>query len=199
MDLSEKQQEKWETKAKQGLLYNDSAVSSVMQKMRSVLYSTVKTAHGETFGVLSMGITTSDDWGDHGKLEIDETKLEAAFEQYSDQIGELFAGTSIDENGNTVKTGIMHKLDDVLTGAVKTTGARKDKGTLVQLAGTKTGTSATDNSIYDQLKSISKLISSLEDRYEQQQDRYWKQFSNLEAMMGNLNSQTSYIQQLMQF
>lgn len=199
MDLSEKQQEKWEEKAKEGLLYNDSTVSTVMQKMRSVLYSTVKTADGQTFSLFSMGITTSDDWGDHGKLELDETKLEAAFEQYGDQIADLFAGTTVDENGNTVKTGIMHKLDDVLTGAVKTTGARKDKGTLVQLAGTKTGTSATDNSIYDQLKSISTLISSLETRYEMQQDRYWKQFSNLETMMGSLNSQTSYIQQLMQF
>lgn len=199
MDLSEKQQEKWEEKAKEGLLYNDSTVSTVMQKMRSVLYSTVKTADGQTFSLFSMGITTSDDWGDHGKLELDETKLEAAFEQYADQIADLFAGTTVDENGNTVKTGIMHKLDDVLTGAVKTTGARKDKGTLVQLAGTKTGTSATDNSIYDQLKSISTLISSLETRYEKQQDRYWKQFSNLETMMGSLNSQTSYIQQLMQF
>ena len=38
MDLSEKQQEKWEEKAKEGLLYNDSTVSTVMQKMRSVLY-----------------------------------------------------------------------------------------------------------------------------------------------------------------
>lgn len=199
MDLSEKQQEKWEEKAKEGLLYNDSTVSTVMQKMRSVLYSTVKTADGQTFSLFSMGITTSDDWGDHGKLELDETKLEAAFEQYADQIADLFAGTTVDENGNTVKTGIMHKLDGVLTGAVKTTGARKDKGTLVQLAGTKTGTSATDNSIYDQLKSISTLISSLETRYEKQQDRYWKQFSNLETMMGSLNSQTSYIQQLMQF
>lgn len=199
MNLSEKQQEKWEEKAKEGLLYNDSTVSTVMQKMRSVLYSTVKTADGQTFSLFSMGITTSDDWGDHGKLELDETKLEAAFEQYADQIADLFAGTTVDENGNTVKTGIMHKLDDVLTGAVKTTGARKDKGTLVQLAGTKTGTSATDNSIYDQLKSISTLISSLETRYEKQQDRYWKQFSNLETMMGSLNSQTSYIQQLMQF
>lgn len=199
MDLSEKQQEKWEEKAKEGLLYNDSTVSTVMQKMRSVLYSTVKTADGQTFSLFSMGITTSDDWGDHGKLELDETKLEAAFEQYGDQIADLFAGTTVDENGNTVKTGIMHKLDNVLTGAVKTTGARKDKGTLVQLAGTKTGTSATDNSIYDQLKSISTLISSLETRYEKQQDRYWKQFSNLETMMGSLNSQTSYIQQLMQF
>ena len=199
MDLSEKQQEKWEEKAKEGLLYNDSTVSTVMQKMRSVLYSTEKTADGQTFSLFSMGITTSDDWGDHGKLELDETKLEAAFGQYADQIADLFAGTTVDENGNTVKTGIMHKLDGVLTGAVKTTGARKDKGTLVQLAGTKTGTSATDNSIYDQLKSISTLISSLETRYEKQQDRYWKQFSNLETMMGSLNSQTSYIQQLMQF
>ena len=68
MDLSEKQQEKWEEKAKEGLLYNDSTVSTVMQKMRSVLYSTVKTADGQTFSLFSMGITTSDDWGDHGKL-----------------------------------------------------------------------------------------------------------------------------------
>ncbi len=199
MDLSEKQQEKWEEKAKQGLLYNDSAVSSVMQKMRSVLYSTVKTADGETFSLFSMGITTSDDWGDHGKLEIDEDALEKAFEQHSSQIAELFAGTTIDDEGNTVKTGIMHQLDEVLTGAVKTTGAREDKGTLVQIAGTSSGTSATDNSIFDQLKSISNLISSLEERYEQQQDRYWSRFANLETMMGDLNSQTSYIQQLLQF
>lgn len=199
MDLSEKQQEKWEEKAKQGLLYNDSAVSSVMQKMRSVLYSTVKTADGQNFSLFSMGITTSDDWTKHGTLEIDEKKLEEAFENYSSQIEELFTGTSINEKGETVQTGIMYKMDDVLTGAVKTTGARKDKGTLVQIAGMKTGTAATDNSIFDQLKSIQNLISSLENRYEQQQDRYWKQFSSLETMMGNLNSQTNYIQQLMQF
>ena len=93
----------------------------------------------------------------------------------------------------------MHQLDEVLTGAVKTTGAREDKGTLVQIAGTSSGTSATDNSIFDQLKSISNLISSLEERYEQQQDRYWSRFANLETMMGDLNSQTSYIQQLLQF
>ena len=68
--------EKWEEKAKEGLLYNDSTVSTVMQKMRSVLYSTVKTADGQTFSLFSMGITTSDDWGDHGKLELDETKLQ---------------------------------------------------------------------------------------------------------------------------
>ncbi len=199
MDLSETQQEKWETMAKKGLLYNDSAVSTVMQKMRSVLYSTVKTADGQNFSLFSMGITTSDNWTEHGKLELDETKLEAAFENYSSQIEELFAGTTIDEEGNTVKTGIMHQLDDVLTSAVKTTGARKDKGTLVQIAGMPTGTASTDNSIFDQLKSIQTLISSLEERYENQQDRYWKQFSSLESMMGDLNSQTSYIQQLMQF
>ncbi|MBE6880454.1 MAG: flagellar capping protein [Ruminococcaceae bacterium] len=199
MDLSEKQQEKWETMAKKGLLYNDSAVSSVMQKMRSVLYSTVKTADGQNFSLFSMGITTSDDWTKHGQLELDEKKLEEAFENFAPQIEELFTGTTIDEEGNTVKTGIMHKLDEVLTSAVKTTGARNEKGSLVQIAGMKTGTAATDNSIFDQLKSIQNLIDSLEERYENQQDRYWKQFSSLESIMGNLNSQTTYIQQLMQF
>ena len=199
MDLSEKQQEKWETMAKKGLLYNDSAVSSVMQKMRSVLYSTVKTADGQNFSLFSMGITTSDDWTKHGQLELDEKKLEEAFENFAPQIEELFTGTTIDAEGKTVKTGIMHKLDETLTSAVKTTGARNEKGSLVQIAGMKTGTAATDNSIFDQLKSIQNLIDSLEERYENQQDRYWKQFSSLESIMGNLNSQTTYIQQLMQF
>lgn len=199
MDLSEKQQEKWETMAKKGLLYNDSAVSSVMQKMRSVLYSTVKTADGQNFSLFSMGITTSDDWTKHGQLELDEKKLEEAFENFAPQIEELFTGTTIDAEGKTVKTGIMHKLDETLTSAVKTTGARNEKGSLVQIAGMKTGTAATDNSIFDQLKSIQNLISDLEERYENQQDRYWKQFSSLESIMGNLNSQTTYIQQLMSF
>lgn len=199
MDLSEKQQEKWEEKAKAGLLHNDSTVGNIMQKMRSILYTSVKTADGQSFNIYSMGIKTTSDYTKHGQLTIDTKALETAFENYADQISELFTGTTVDENGNVVNNGIMSKLNDVLTSAVKTTGQRKDKGTLVQLAGTKSGTAATDNSIYDQLKKMNTMISDLEDRYEREQDRYWSQYTALEKMMSELNSQSSYFSQLMTF
>lgn len=199
MDLSETQQEKWETKAKEGLLHSDSAISTVMTGLRSVLYESIDLGDGKSFGLFSMGITTSDDWTSHGTLVLDETKLKEAFETNADNIAELFTGTSKNEAGETVQNGIMYKFDNALTGAVKSTGARKDKGTLVQIAGLATGTSSTDNSIFDQLKSINTLVKQLEDRYDQQQNRYWKQFSNLESMMGSLNSQQTYISQLMSF
>ena len=91
----------------------------------------------------------------------------------------------------------MNQFNTALDSAVKTSGARKNKGILVQKAGVESTSSATDNSIYDEIKSLKKLISSLQDRYEKEQDRYWSKFSNMESALGNLNSQTSSLSQLM--
>ncbi len=41
------------------------------------------------------------------------------------------------------------------------------------------------------------MIDTLKDRYEQQQERYWSIYSNMETMLGSINGQSSYIQQLM--
>lgn len=188
MDLSEKQEEKWETMAKKGILYNDSATTSIMSKLRTSLYQTTTLADGSSFGLFSMGITTSDDWTKHGTLVLDEQKLTEAFEKNADAIAELFADK---------EKGIMNQFNAALDSAVKTTGERKEKGILVQKAGVESTSSATDNSIYDEIKSLKTLISSLQDRYDKEQDRYWKQFSNMESALGNLNSQTSSLTQLM--
>lgn len=188
MALSEKQEEKWEAKAKQGLLYHDSTVSDIMTKLRSALYGSVEAGDGTKVGLYNIGITTSSNWTEHGKLVLDETALTEAFSKYSDEIADLFSDS---------ENGIMKQFDSVLTSAVKTTGTRAEKGVLVQKAGVENGTSATDNAIYDQLKSIAELIDSLNERYEKEQTRYWSIYSNLESMMSDLNSQTSYITQLM--
>ncbi len=177
--LTEKQEEQWEEKAKKGLLYNDSTIGSIMSKLRVALMGSVEAADGKILGLAQLGIMTSSDYQEHGKLEIDEDKLNAAIDTYGEDIARLFSDK---------ENGIMTKFDAVLEGAVGTTG---DKGSLINKAGLKTGSSATDNEIYDQMKRITSKISSLEKRYENEQNRLWKKYSAMESMLAQLNNQQS--------
>lgn len=180
-EMDEKQIEKWETAAKKGVIYNDSTVSSIMTRMRTALYSTIDAEDGK-FGLFSMGIKTSTDYSEHGKLELDETKFDAAFEKYGDEITKLFTDST---------SGIMKKVSDVIDGAVRTTGTVK--GSLIQKAGLEKGTTSTDNYIYRQMKSVKDRISVLQDRYDAKEDYWWKVFTNLETMMSDFNEQSSYL------
>lgn len=179
LGLSEEQEKKWEEKAKLGLLYNDSSIGSVMSKLRVALMGSVEAADGKTLGLAQLGIMTSTDYREHGKLEIDEDKLNSAIETYGADISRLFSDS---------EKGIMTKFDAVLESAVGTTG---DRGTLINKAGLKTGSSATDNDIYDQMKRITNKITTLEKRYESEQNRLWKKYSAMESMLANLNNQQS--------
>ncbi|MDR1754438.1 MAG: flagellar filament capping protein FliD [Eubacterium sp.] len=188
MEMSEKQSEQWDKVAKQGMLYNDSTLTGMMSKIRTLLYTTASSADGGSVGLFTIGITAgSTNYMDHGKLTIDEGKLLESFRKDPDSIMRLFTDP---------EEGMMVKLEKLLDSYVKTTGERKDKGLLIQKAGTANSSSTLDNSIYDQIRKINTMIGSLEDRFKQQEDRYWKVFSNLETQMSNLNSQTSSISQL---
>lgn len=177
--LSEKNEEKWEEKAKEGLLYHDSTISSIMSKLRVALMGTVQAADGKMIGLASLGLNIATDYKEHGKIEIDEEKLNSAINEYGEDISKLFS----DE-----KNGIMVKFDEALESAVGTTG---EKGTLINKAGLATGTSATDNYIYDQMKRITSKITALETRYENEQTRLWKKYSAMESMLSTLNSQSA--------
>ncbi len=177
--LSETQEEKWEEKAKQGLLYHDSLINTVMTNLRMSLMGSVEAADGKLISLSSLGITTATDYKEHGKLELDEEALDAAIAEYGDDISKLFS----DE-----EDGIMVKFDKALEAAVGTTG---DKGTLINKAGLASGSSATDNDIYNQMKRVTDKIKSLEKRYESEQSRLWKKYSAMESMLANLNNQQS--------
>lgn len=192
MDLSESQEAKWEKLAKKGLLYRDSTLQSIMSQMRTAIYSSVDAPDGTKVGLYRLGITTTSNLSEHGKLQfsadITDEEFESIFAQYADEFATLF---------NDTENGIAYKFDSILDSAVKTSGAEADRGVLVQKAGVSGTASATTNSIYNQIKSLKSMISSLQERYEQQQDRYWSIYSNMETMLGSINSQSSYISQLM--
>ena len=181
-EMDEKEIEKWETVAKKGVIYNDTTVSSIMSQMRTALYSSITLEDGSKFGLYNMGIKTSSEYTDHGKLVIDEDKFNKAFEENSDVITRLFTDS---------ENGVMSKVNTVLDNAVRTTG--KTKGSLINKAGTESGSSAKDNFIYRQMESVKKRISQLQDRYDAKEDYWWKVFTNLESAMGNFNNQSAYL------
>lgn len=185
-EMDEDEIEKWEKSAKQGVLYNDSTVSRIMSQLRSVLYESITLDDGSKFGIYSMGIKTSSDFSEHGKLEIDEDALDKAFENNSDAIVKLFTDT---------ENGMMSKFNKVMDNAVRSSGSANNRGILVQKAGKANSSVTTDSYIYKQMIKVQDKIKELQNRYDDKEEYWWKVFTNMESAMSDLNNQTSYISQ----
>ena len=183
-EMSEDEITKWEEKAKQGVLYNDSTVSTIMSQMRSALYTNVTLDDGSKFGIYNLGIKTSSEWSEHGKLQIDEDAFDKAFENNEDAIIKLFTNSD---------TGMMKKLNSVIDGAVKSSGAVNTRGTLVRKAGKADSSVTTDSTIYKEMVKMQDRLKELQNRYNDKEEYWWKVFTNMETAMSDLNSQTSYI------
>lgn len=181
-EMSDDEIEKWEKLAKQGVIYNDSTVNGIMSKMRMVLYNSVTLDDGTKFGIYGMGIKTSSEYTDHGKLEIDEDAFDKAFDADPEAIAKLFTDG---------ESGIMQQVKGVLDDAVRTT--TDVKGSLIRKAGLKSGATATDNFLYKEMQKVNDRIKTLQDRYDAKEEYWWKVFTNMESAMSKLNSQTSYL------
>ena len=184
-EMSDKEIEKWNNNAKQGLLYRDNNVQRFLSDIRSAMTTRVN-----GFGLSDLGITLTDDWEDNGKLKIDESKLDSAIEAYGDKVADLFTGTN----------GLASKLEQVVDKAISTSKSnnpnnRKTYGYLSALAGIENTKTDKDNTIYKQMESINKVIERLTTKYENEQERYWKQYTRLETMMANMQSMMSYFTQ----
>ena len=180
--MTTEQIEKWEETAKAGVIYNDSTISGVMSQIRTALYNSVTLDDGTRFGLFNMGIKTSSDYAAHGKLEIDEDAFEAAFEKNPEAIEKLFTDS---------ENGIMQKVNTVFDNAVRTNS--QNPGSLVRKAGLATGLTATKNTMYNEMQSISNRIKQLQEKYTAKEEYWWKVFTNLESAMSDLNSQSNYL------
>lgn len=173
-EMSDDEIEKWEAKAKEGLLYNDSSITSLLSKMRSTLYNKVTTSTGNEISLYSIGITTSSTYTDNGKLVIDEDKLKAAIEENGNDIQELFTQTD---------TGIADKMKKIIDGAVGSTGSLRTKAGIVGTA------SVNENTLSKQLQDISEQISKEKTRLANKETYYYNLFANMESAISNSNSQ----------
>ncbi len=183
-EMDEKEIEKWEEQAKTGLLYHDTTLSKVFTQIRSAINASVG---GMT--IQALGIDTSSDYDEYGKLEFmqdGESKLDTAIEQYGEEIAEFFTDT---------ENGLGAALNNAVKAAVdtSTTSRGYPKGLLTSVAGVANTRSEKTNLIYNQMSDIQKLIESLNTRYESQQERLWKQYSQLESYINMMNTQSSQL------
>ncbi|MEO1814730.1 MAG: flagellar filament capping protein FliD [Acetobacterium sp.] len=179
-DMSEKEIEAWETKAKVGLLQGDSALKTITSKMQSMIYGS---AVSGGISLFNMGITSSG-YTDNGKLKIDEEKLDIALETKGTEIRELFT---------TENTGLANQLNSIINNAAKTSGVKGTRGSLIELAGYESTLSNTENSITESIADTNKNITKLKATLKTQETYYWNKFSALETALQQLNSQSSMI------
>ncbi|MGN7381507.1 flagellar hook-associated protein 2 [Paenibacillus sp. SAFN-117] len=180
--MKEKDIERWEEKAKSGLLQSDPLLRTVMSEMRLALAEPFKGKQGELSILKEIGITTGD-YRENGKLHLDEEKLRQAIVERPEEVTRLF--TSDDGTKSTVGDGFATRLNNVLKASLEH---------LTKKAGT--ADNLTDNSflskdirnIEDKLKEMSKRLLSVE-------ERYYRQFTAMEKAINQMNSQSAWLAQ----
>lgn len=179
-EMSDREIELWEEKAKQGLLRRDAATSALLSEMRIALYS--KPA-GSNIALYNIGIDTGN-YKEKGKLHLDEVTLRNALTSNAEEISKLFTG----------EDGIASQMIKALKAAAETSSA--NPGSMVQTAGAVGWASENNNTLTNEIKSIEDRIKDLKAKYETERQRYWNQFNSMESILANYSSQSSYLSQM---
>jgi len=137
------------------------------------------------------GITTS--YADGlTTLKLDEKKLRETLESDPDRVRDIFSKST--ETGAS-SNGLMQAIKAPLDLYGKTSGG---KGILVDKAGSVLAPSTLyTNTIQKELNRIDEQIEKWEDKMSDQVDYYTNQFTRLEQLVQQMNSQSSYFSQLM--
>ncbi|WP_432662707.1 flagellar filament capping protein FliD [Wukongibacter baidiensis] len=179
-EMSEKEIEQWEEKAKSGILRSDSLLRGLVDNMRGIMYESV-----DGLALYDIGIETSSNYKDGGKLVIDESKLREAIEDDPDQIANLF--TKTDE-------GIANKLYDVLEDNVTTrTNTYGQKGLLLEKAGMVGDRTVSSNIISDQILRYDTMIDDMLDDLVAKENYYYNMFAKMESALAQMQSQSSFL------
>ncbi|MBQ5884294.1 MAG: flagellar filament capping protein FliD, partial [Clostridia bacterium] len=152
-----------------------------LQNMRSALYTRSDTS---SIALYNIGIETSSNKEDRGKLVIDEEALKKALSENIEEVEKLFTG----------ENGLADKVSEISDKTAKVSASTP--GELVRLAGAKEmKATQTNSTLAYELKRIDERLSLLNTRYNKEKDRYWKQFNAMETIISNYSSQSAYLGQ----
>lgn len=177
--MSEEEIKKWEDKARSGILRNDAILRDVASEIRLTMSQIVK-GIGNTKTLHDIGIKTATYWEDpNGKLKINEEELKAAITNDPEGVEALFNNDS----ETASETGLVRRLYDTLDKAIKKITS-------------EAGSAA---ALYDQsflsksIREINDDIAALENRLEQVEARYWRQFTAMERAISTMNQQSAWL------
>jgi len=176
-EMSEDEIEKWEEKAQSGILKGESAIKDGMFAMRQSWYTTVET-DGAFSSLTEIGITTSKNYLDGGKLIVNEDDLRSALQEDPDSVQKLFSNSETGES-----RGLVNRLEDAVEGTMRKIEQRAGKST-----------STLENyTLGKRMKDLNNRISAFEDRLTQVETRYWNQFTAMEKAISRMNQQSDQL------
>ncbi|MFC5604674.1 flagellar hook-associated protein 2 [Sporosarcina koreensis] len=174
-EMKEKEIELWEEKAKSGTLRNDAEITSMLSKMRTALMGALD---GQT--LKDIGITTSSNYMDNGKLIINEETLKKAIAEDPGKVHEMFSkdggkDAKMEEHGFARRLRMI--VDDTQKSIAKRAGKVGDVNDTFTLG--------------KNLNDMNKQIERFEDRLRMTEDRLWKQFTAMERAIQRANMQSA--------
>ena len=176
-DMTESAIEKYNEKAKTGLLFGDSDLSSLYSKLLASV---------DTTKLSKLGITMSYSNG-QSTLEVDEDALRTALENNPDAVKNAFTDAS---------SGLMTRVKSTLDMYANTSSG--SPGILVSKAGSAyASTSLLNNTLQEQLNDLDDEIEKWQDKLSDKVDYYTRMFSQLEQLTAQMNNQSSMLAGLM--
>lgn len=197
--MSESAIEAYEEKAKQGILFGETELSSLHSALRNAITGismdmNASSAESAEFSRMlqKIGLSTKYSSG-LTTLELDTEKLRKTIEEDPDAVRDAFVQTK--ENGASTD-GLMQRIQKVVNQYANTSSG--SPGILVQRAGSQYApTSVNNNALQDQYNSYAEQIEKLQSKMADRIDYYTRQFTALEQMMVQMNSQSSAMAGLM--
>lgn len=205
-EMTESQIDKWNEKAKSGLLYHDNNIYSIISDMREALYTKVDAvdtvltdSKGNKYSYNSMssiGITSSTN---QGHITLDEEKLKKALTEDPDCVYQLFASDqdSTYISGSTNKnqadtytsksdylnTGVANRLYNAMTTNISN---------LESYAGTSKETD--DESYLGKLiTNMNTKMTSFQTLMKSYESKLYEKYDAMEVALSKLGTQLSYI------
>lgn len=171
-EMSEEEIEKWEKKAKVGVLRNDSELRRFMDDIKSALLGEVE---GLGITLSDIGIEADSDYNKPGQLVLNEDKFKAALE----------------ENGDLVYKAVTSKFEKIKTITYNYSGT--SSSVFAKKAGIEKTASAVNNLFSEQIKKQEEYIKKLTNKMLDKQESLYAKFASLESSMNSLNSQMNYL------
>ena len=196
-EMSKEQIEKWEEKAKEGLLFADTQLRSLHDSLRFIF-----NPGGEAGAKLrAMGIEPTDNYKDGGKIKLDESKLKAALNSNPEGVKDAFNALASDSADSSImdsssKGGVITQLKGVMDRFASTSITKP--GILVARAGSPSSpNSMLRNAMKTEMDSIDKILKNLDVKLKKEIDRYNSQFTQLEMLISQMNAQSGQLAGLM--
>lgn len=188
--MSEDEIKRWEEKARSGMLANDQLLSNGLYSLRRALSDSVGgLPTGQLKNLAEIGIsnvnivgkTVTGDYGDRGKLYIDEEKLKKALTENPEEVMALFVTDGETEANDGIATRLYDKASELFKQITEKAGSINSVDDTYSMG--------------KENKRLSEDIERLKVRLADLETRYYKQFTAMESYLNKMNAQSAWLSQ----